>query len=381
MPGQPRERFDRIFLELEHAGDDDRVETFVRGEGIRVAHRQRAGGKREARRYDDATLRRTRAVARDERQEFGHGCGHALDRQVVARRGTGACEQEPAARAEREGDAIEHEFVIDVAIAAQRALDSRRHEAPKTALLVFDRGHRKIRALATRAYPAALALKGDWKGSHAGDGSRAPRRPGAMSIPADLFEEDYSENPDPFHYEGNPFELIKYYAQLALLTDRRYASALELGSSIGIFTELLAPRCDRLLAVDCAPSAVAQVRARCAAMPHVTALAATVPDAFPDGTFDLVSFAEFGYYLDRSDLAKLRQRITAATAPGAHLIVSHMTIYLAPYMDWELPSTYEEVHEPYRTDPNWSHVARLVGNDVEEATSTGMYWCDLFERV
>jgi len=201
-----------------------------------------------------------------------------------------------------------------------------------------------------------------------------------VSIPGSLFEEHYSSTTDPFGYRDNPFELMRYYAQLALLTDCHVADGLELGCSIGIFTAMLAPRCDRLLAVDCAASAIAQARERIAAMPNVRTQVATVPGEFPDGTFDLVTFSEFGYYLDLVDLKRLRDRITRATRPGAKLILTHMTVDFGPYMERALPSTYDQVHGPYQADPNWHHHTRLKGYDGD-MSGRELYWCDLFERL
>jgi SAM-dependent methyltransferase len=201
-----------------------------------------------------------------------------------------------------------------------------------------------------------------------------------MSIPSDVFEEDYRQTPDPFGHLDNPFEIMRYHAQFALLTDRHVADGLELGCSIGIFTAMLAPRCDRLLALDCAPSAIAQARERCAALPNVRAEVATLPAEFPDGTFDLVTFSEFGYYLDDGDLTRMRERIINATRPGALLIVAHMTVDFEPYGNHALPSTSEHVHAAYQGDPNFEHRTRLKGYEGD-MSGPELYWCDLFERV
>ncbi|MBD5656389.1 MAG: methyltransferase domain-containing protein [Candidatus Eremiobacteraeota bacterium] len=201
-----------------------------------------------------------------------------------------------------------------------------------------------------------------------------------MSLPPELFERHYLAERDPFHYEGNPFELTKYHAQLALLTDRHFNSGLELGCSIGIFTALLAPRCRRLLAIDFAPTAIAQVRTRCAGLPHVSAEVAVLPAEFPPGTFDLVTFSEFGYYLSSDDLAELRERITQASEPGAQLVISHMAIELAPYWDHPLTSTHVDVHRPFEQDARWTHRTRLKGYE-DDFYGEELYWADLFVRV
>ena len=69
------------------------------------------------------------------------------------------------------------------------------------------------------------------------------------SLPAGYFEALYAAAPDPWDFEGSDYERGKYAATLAALPQPRYARALEVGCSIGVLTALLAPRCDRLLAV------------------------------------------------------------------------------------------------------------------------------------
>ena len=59
----------------------------------------------------------------------------------------------------------------------------------------------------------------------------------------DDFEARYQRRPDPWDYERSDYEHAKYAATLAACGAGPFASALELGGSIGVFTELLAPRC------------------------------------------------------------------------------------------------------------------------------------------
>lgn len=105
----------------------------------------------------------------------------------------------------------------------------------------------------------------------------------------------------------------------------RYASALELGCSIGVFTRLLAPRCDVLLATDVSAVALARARERCADQPHVRCAQRELPAQFPRGTFDLILVSEVGYYFSAPDLEILRSKISAALAPGGHLLLVHFT--------------------------------------------------------
>ena len=60
------------------------------------------------------------------------------------------------------------------------------------------------------------------------------------------FERLYSANPDPWGFQTSAYEQAKYRRTVEALGDRRFASVLEVGCSIGILTRMLAPRCDAI---------------------------------------------------------------------------------------------------------------------------------------
>ena len=122
------------------------------------------------------------------------------------------------------------------------------------------------------------------------------------SRPAKHFERLYRANPDPWGLGTSLYEQQKYAATLAALGTRHFQSALEVGCSIGILTSRLASRCDQLVALDFAPSAVKAARARCAPYPGVRIEQMQVPRQWPEGSFDLILFSEVLYFLDESDL-------------------------------------------------------------------------------
>ena len=70
------------------------------------------------------------------------------------------------------------------------------------------------------------------------------------------FEQMYRDHPDPWEFESSLYEQRKYAVTVASLPRSRYRSAYEPGCSIGVLTELLATRCDRLLSSDIIPSAL-----------------------------------------------------------------------------------------------------------------------------
>ena len=70
------------------------------------------------------------------------------------------------------------------------------------------------------------------------------------------FEQMYRNHADPWGFESSLYEQRKYAVTVASLPRSRYCSAYEPGCSVGVLTELLATRCDRLLSSDIIPSAL-----------------------------------------------------------------------------------------------------------------------------
>jgi len=87
----------------------------------------------------------------------------------------------------------------------------------------------------------------------------------------------------------------KYAITLAALPQSRYVSALEIGCAIGVLTEELASRCDRLLAIDAARTPLKEARRRCAELSTVRFEQMFVPEQWPDGAFDLILLSEIVY--------------------------------------------------------------------------------------
>ena len=171
------------------------------------------------------------------------------------------------------------------------------------------------------------------------------------------FEARYRADPDPWGYTSSAYEREKYAATLAACGAGPFARALELGASIGVFSELLAPRCRRLVTVDAAPTAVATARERLSGQPHVEIILGEIPAAIPAGRYDLVVASEILYYLspDRLDatLATLEQRL----APGARLVAVHWRPEGA-----ERPFDAESAHARLREQP-WLASEHRGGTD------------------
>jgi SAM-dependent methyltransferase len=181
------------------------------------------------------------------------------------------------------------------------------------------------------------------------------------------FEARYRADPDPWSYQSSQYERDKYAATLAACGPGPFSSALELGSSIGVFSRQLAPRCERLTTIDGAPTAVAAARSRLAGCDHVDAIVGTIPEDVPRRSYDLVVSSEILYYLSREALGATLAMLAHVLEPGGRLIAVH----------WrpdgpERPLTAAQVHAELRAQPWLAPRDRRVTDD---------YLLDALERT
>lgn len=156
----------------------------------------------------------------------------------------------------------------------------------------------------------------------------------------DYFDELYATSADPWGFTTRWYEARKYALSLALLPAKRYQNAFEPGCSIGVLTELLAPRCDRLLSWDGAAAAVRTAAARTAQLPQVQVQQAVIPGDWPPGKFDLIVFSEILYYFAGDDLARVLSLGVSALRPAGTLLAVHWRHPVAEY-----PRSGDEVHQ------------------------------------
>jgi cyclopropane fatty-acyl-phospholipid synthase-like methyltransferase len=143
------------------------------------------------------------------------------------------------------------------------------------------------------------------------------------TISAADFEARYRVDPDPWNYASSAYERSKYAATLAACGAGPFACALELAGSIGVFSAMLAPRCERLLTVDVAPSAVRQARGRLAGFPQARAMVGSVPYDVPAARYDLVVASEILYYLSQQELDDTLAMFERNLAAGGLLVAVH----------------------------------------------------------
>ena len=134
------------------------------------------------------------------------------------------------------------------------------------------------------------------------------------------FEQIYGQSPDPWDYRGSAYEAEKYARTLAAIGPGRRARALEIGCSIGVFTEQLAPRCEALVALDFSARAIALARERLSAATNVELVHASFPELAPVGPWDLVVCSEVLYYLDAAALEVAIGCLADQLASGAEVV-------------------------------------------------------------
>ncbi len=188
-----------------------------------------------------------------------------------------------------------------------------------------------------------------------GAGDMLARR---RTLPVGYFDALYRDSDDPWGLGRSWYEQRKRALTMAVLPRARFRSAFEPGCAIGLLTELLAPRCDRLLATDIAAEPLAALGRRFAADPQVDVRQLALPRQWPAGEFDLVVLSEIGYYLDRGDLSKVIDRTVGSLATDGFVVACHWRHPAAGY-----PLTGDEVHRALIAESGLTAVATHLEED------------------
>jgi SAM-dependent methyltransferase len=146
------------------------------------------------------------------------------------------------------------------------------------------------------------------------------KRMATKRMTAERFERHYEASADPWGYDTSVYEREKYAATLAALPSRPFARALEVGCSIGAFTELLAPYCERLVAIDFSVRALELARERVGSMVNVELTQVGFPEEVPAGAWDLIVCSEVLYYLDAAALLRAIGWLEEQLSAGAGLV-------------------------------------------------------------
>jgi len=139
------------------------------------------------------------------------------------------------------------------------------------------------------------------------------------------FEAMYSERTDPWGFDERWYERRKYAVTVASIPRSRYRRAYEPGCANGALSELLADRCDELVAAELLDDVAARARRRLAGRVNVEVVTGSLPQYWPDGTGDLVVWSEIAYYLTDAGAHEAVGRLDEWLEPGGDLVSVHYT--------------------------------------------------------
>ncbi|MFE4550725.1 SAM-dependent methyltransferase [Streptomyces sp. NPDC056785] len=179
-----------------------------------------------------------------------------------------------------------------------------------------------------------------------------------MNTPASYFDHQYAHAADPWHLSERWYDRRKYNITVAALPRPRYLRAFEPGCSVGVLTRLLAAHCAGLLSTDRIPSAVEAATQRTANLDHVTVRQMTVPEQWPEGSFDLIVLSELLYYFDSTARTRLIEQSVGSLEEGCHLVTVHWNHPVA-----EHTCTGRDIAEHLDTVPELKRLARYDDSD------------------
>jgi hypothetical protein len=181
-------------------------------------------------------------------------------------------------------------------------------------------------------------------------------------LPDAYFDAMYAQSDDPWQLAGRWYEQRKYAMTMAMLPLPRYLHAYEPGCSVGVLTEMLTGRCDRVTATDVAATALdatAERLRRSGRFDQVTLDRRSIDSGWPADGFDLVVLSEVGYYLDAESLRGVLDRECPRLPSGATVIAVHWRHPVADY-----PLTGDEVNALVRDTADLHALARYSDRDV-----------------
>ncbi|MFJ2837881.1 SAM-dependent methyltransferase [Nocardia sp. NPDC087230] len=161
------------------------------------------------------------------------------------------------------------------------------------------------------------------------------------ALPPGYFDRMYATDDDPWQFTLRWYERRKRALTMAMLPRARYRAGFEPGCSIGVLTEELAGRCDRLVSTDVAERALDSARARLSRSGHASVELRRwgLGQRWAAEEFDLIVLSEVCYYLDAETLRQAFDRAVGHLEPGGTLLCAHWRHVVADY-----PLTGDEVH-------------------------------------
>ena len=181
-------------------------------------------------------------------------------------------------------------------------------------------------------------------------------------LPDGYFDDMYAASGDPWRLGERWYDRRKYAITMAMLPRPRYRHAYEPGCSVGVLTEMLRERCDRVTATDVAAAALDSAHRRLAdsgGLDGVTLLQSSLDTPWPGPDVDLVVLSEVGYYLEAPLLSSVLARECPRLGRGATVIAAHWRHRVEDY-----PLTGDEADAIVARTPGLHRQARYLDDDV-----------------
>lgn len=204
------------------------------------------------------------------------------------------------------------------------------------------------------------------------------------------FDALYKDNSDPWQYQTRWYEQRKRDMCLAVLPQAKYGNAIELGCGNGVFSELLAQRCQTLLSIDGNHKAVDLARERLADASHVKVIQGVIPNILStlkeadlakiglkeknstpayQPPFDLMVISEILYYLSPADIDTVSAWVKHNLALGGTLLCCHWRYAIDGFaltgetVHQRLQQAFDQKDKLAFTHPAFTHQSQLVDSD------------------
>lgn len=178
-------------------------------------------------------------------------------------------------------------------------------------------------------------------------------------LPDEFFDDMYAASRDPWQLADRWYEDRKYAITMAMLPAERYRHAFEPGCSVGVLTEKLVARCDRVTSCDVAQAALDATRARIGTSAALTLCRSSLDASWPDQDFDLVVLSELAYYLHADTLRQVLDRECARLADATTVVAAHWRHPVEEY-----PLTGDEANSVICATGDLNQVASYRDDDV-----------------
>ena len=181
-------------------------------------------------------------------------------------------------------------------------------------------------------------------------------------LPDEYFGRMYEESADPWQLQERWYEQRKFAITLALLPLPRFRHAFEPGCSVGVLTEQLAGRCDRVTATDLVPAALEATGRRlkeAGVGEGVTLMRRSLDEEWPATDFDLIVLSEVGYYLEAAALRGILDRELPRLTDTATIVAAHWRHPVADY-----PMTGDETNDVIAATPGLHRIGGYRDDDV-----------------